>query len=266
MARFSGERTPLSVCCIAQSFIFNVQKLVKSKEIDMKVFSVIKHTFSIVGIALLLGALFSYKNASDFLKDVVSATGTVVDFERKRGADSITYSPVVRFLSREGQTIEFTSSVGSSRPAYSVKDRVEVLYSSLNVQKVKINSFFELWGAFLIMLVMGGAFLFIGVLIFLVARLRNRKKEYLQRHGMAVEDEIQSVDLNLGISMNGKNPFVIVCHWLNPETSKIHEFKSENIWFDPSRYIANDTVKVLLERCNPSKYHVDISFLPMLKS
>lgn len=232
----------------------------------MKVLFIIKYTFSIVGVALLLGAVSSYKNTNGFLKEAVPATGTVVDFVRNRGADSITYSPVIQFLSKDGQQVEFTSSVGSSRPAYSVNDRVEVLYSSLNAEKVKVNSFFELWGAFLIMLVMGGAFLFIGVLVFLIARLRKRKKEYLQRHGIAVEAEIQSVDFNYSISMNGKNPFVIVCHWLNPESSEIHQFQSENIWFDPSRYIAGDKINVLLERGNPTKYHVDISFLPKLKS
>jgi len=231
----------------------------------MKTLSIIKYVFSFVGVAFLLGAVTSYKNTSDFLREVVPATGTVVDFVISRSSDSISYRPVIRFVSQDGQAVEFTSSVGSSRRTYSVNDTVEVLYPPFNVQEAKINRFFELWGAFMVMLIMGTVFLSIGVLIFLIARLRNRKKEYLQRHGVAVEAEIQSVDLNESISMNGKSPFMIVCHWLNPETRELHVFESENIWFDPSKYITNETVKVLLERGNPKKYHVDISFLPKLK-
>ncbi|MDZ5435197.1 DUF3592 domain-containing protein [Pseudomonas fluorescens] len=232
----------------------------------MKTLSIIKYVFSFVGVALLSGAVTSYKNTNDFLKEVVPATGTVVDFVKSRSSDSVSYRPVVRFVSQDGQVVEFTSSVGKSRRAYSLNDTVEVLYSPFNVQEVKINRFFELWGPFMVMLVMGAVFLSIGLIIVLVIGLRNRKKEYLQRHGVAVEAEIQSVDLNESISMNGKSPFMIVCHWLNPETRELHVFESESIWFDPSKYITSETIKVLLEHGNPKKYHVDVSFLPELKN
>jgi hypothetical protein len=54
----------------------------------------------------------------------------------------------------------------------------------------------------------------------------------------------------------------ICAQWTNPVTSEIHIFNSENIWFDPADHINTDEVTVLIERDNPKKYYVDISFLP----
>lgn len=86
----------------------------------------------------------------------------------------------------------------------------------------------------------------------------------MQRNGVAIEAKIQSVEVKTNISMNGQSPFVVVCQWLNPMTRQLHTFESENIWFDPTPYIEQDTVTVLVEKDNPEKYYVDISFLPKL--
>lgn len=231
----------------------------------MKALSVIKYIFSISGILLLLGAVYSYRNTADFLDIAVPTTGTVVDFVTV-SSDSITYKPVIRFVTDSNEEVEFTSSVSSNPPAYALDEKVEVLYSPLNAHQAEINNLAELWWAFITMLVLGGVFLSVGMLIFSIGKLRRRKNAYLIRHGVAVEAEFQSVERNYSLSINGKNPFVIVCHWLNTETSEIHVFESDNIWFDPSRYINREMLKVFIKRGNPKKYHVDISFLPKLKS
>lgn len=230
----------------------------------MKMLSYFKYLSSIVGVILLIGAIFVYKNTSDFLLTAVSAQGTIVDLVQSRNSDSVSYYPVVKFIDADGQPVQFTSSTGGNASSYPLGDLVEVLYLPHNVKDARIKSFFTLWGAALLMAVLGAGFVFIGAIIFLFGMLRGRKKAYLQRSGIVVEAQIQAVELNQSLCMNGQHPFVILCQWLNPVTRQVHVFESENIWFDPSPYIKQDAIKVLIEKDNPKKYYVDISFLPKL--
>ena len=230
----------------------------------MKVLSIFKYVFSAVGIALLVGAFMSYKSSSEFLEEAVSTHGMVVEMTKSRSSDSISFYPVVEFAANDGQKFEFTSNVGSNPPSYSLGETVEVLYLPTNPQEAKLNYFSDLWAATVVMLVMGVPFLSVGIIIFLIGRLKNRKKDYLTRSGVVVDAQVQSVEPNHRLSINGRNPFVIVCHWLNPATSEVHVFESENIWFDPSNYMQDEKIKVFIKQGNPKKYYVDVSFLPKI--
>lgn len=230
----------------------------------MRFFSVIKYVFAATGIALLIGAFFAYENATNFLRDAVSTQGTIVGHEISKNSDTVSYHPVVRFSGSDGQMFEFTSNTGGSASSYPLGADIDVLYIPLQEEDAKVHSFFALWGGVMVMSILGAAFLFIGGVIFLFKALRKRKKDYLQRNGTPVEAKVQSVEFNHSISINGQNPYVIVCHWLNSSTGQVHLFKSENIWFDPSPYVEQDMIKVFIAKDNPKKYHVDISFLPQL--
>ncbi|MNJ77778.1 hypothetical protein D3C77_753610 [compost metagenome] len=57
---------------------------------------------------------------------------------------------------------------------------------------------------------------------------------------------------------------MIVCNWRNPVTQEVHRLESENIWYDPSDYINVSKVRVFVDKQNPRRYYMDISFLPKL--
>ncbi|MGV8919995.1 MAG: DUF3592 domain-containing protein [Pseudomonas sp.] len=230
----------------------------------MKVLSTIKYLFSAVGFSFLIGAAFAYKNASDFLLDAVSTQGLVVDMAHVQGSDSVSYHPIVKFIGGDGQSVQFTSREGVRAASYPVGKRVEVLYSPSDVNNAKLKEAFSLWGMSIGLAIFGVPLLLIGAGIFLVGALKKRKNLYLQRNGSVLEAKIQSVGLNTSLNINGKNPFVIMCQWLNPVTAEIHVFESENIWFDPSPYIDREAITVFIKKDNPKKYYVDISFLPKL--
>ena len=78
--------------------------------------------------------------------------------------------------------------------------------------------------------------------------------------------KFQSVKINRSFKVNGRNPYQILAHWQNPATSELHVFVSDNIWFDPTDYIDQDDIVVLIDKDNPSSYYVDTSFLPKLAS
>jgi hypothetical protein len=230
----------------------------------MKIVSKIKYIFAAVGLSMLVGAVLDYYSTTSFLEDALSAEGTITDFEERHNDGSVTYSPVVQFVDDDGQLIEFISSVGRGRSVYSLGEKVEVVYSPSDSQVAFLDGFFSLWGGTLITAILGGSFSSVGGFIFLIGKLSNRKNGNLQRDGVPVNARFQGVRLNHMLSVNGRNPYLIDCHWTNPETHRVHVFESENIWFDPSSYINSEDIRVFMDKKNTRKYYVDTSFLPQL--
>lgn len=230
----------------------------------MRVLSIIKYAFMTVGLLLWVGAFFSFTNTQDFLKSAVTTNGTVVELVYSRTSDSGVYYPAVLFQTKDGVSVGFISSSGSKPASYSVGESVEVIYQASSPQEAKINSFFSLWIGTLVLSGMGLVFFLVGFIIVLIGFLRGRKREYLKQNGVQIKAKFKNVEINRSLEVNGSNPYQISAQWINPVTNELHIFKSENIWFDPSDYINADEITVLIEKDNPKKYHVDISFLPKI--
>ena len=232
----------------------------------MNALKIIKYIFTIIGLGMLVGTFFIYKSTSNFLEKAITAKGTVVDLRESRSSssssNSITYAPVVKFTDNQGKETEFTNSSSSNPPSYDVGEIVEVLYEQEKPQSAKINGFFSLWLGTLILGGLGSIFASIGLGFFVYDIRKNKKEANLRLNGSRIETDFQSVDINTSFAVNGKNPFVIVSQWQNPATSKLHIFESDNIWFDPTDFIKTDKIKVWIDRKNPKKYMVDLSFLP----
>lgn len=130
---------------------------------------------------MLIGAFFLFTNTQDFLKNALTADGTVVELIRSRSSDSNTYRPVVKFETKDGSIIEFTSSSGSNPPSYSEGEIVEVLYQGWSPEQAKINGFFSLWGVPTILGGIGAVFFIVGFSIILLGSLKGKKIEYLKK-------------------------------------------------------------------------------------
>lgn len=231
------------------------------KSLDEKLFASI---FLAAGIGMLAGTVFTYTNTSAFLKDAIKAEGTVVELIRSRSDDSVTYRPVVRFMNQQGKAIEFASLSSSNPPSYSEGQTVEVFYRPDAPQQAEINSFFSLWGVSVILGGLGSVFSTIGASFLVVPMLTGRKEKYLKQQGIPIETKFKSVEINTMLSVNDRNPFQVITQWQNPSTSEIHVFKSSNLWYDPSDYIKTKRITVYIEKENPKKYWVDLSFLPKM--
>ena len=230
----------------------------------MNVLSIIKYLFTLVGIGMLAGAFYLYGSTRDFLAEAATADATVVELARSRSSDSTTYKPVVQFTSRDGQAIEFISSTGSNPPSYSRGEKVEVLYRPDDPQDARINGFFSLWGGALIVAGLGVVFFLVGGGLLLAAVVKRRNNAYLKHNGTRIVTDYTGVELNTSLRVNGRHPYRVLSQWQNPSTSEIHVFESDNLWFDPEDYIKSDKITVLIDRNNPKKYFVDLSFLPKL--
>jgi hypothetical protein len=236
--------------------------------------AVVFSIFPLVGLGMLAGAFFSYQKTNSFVKEAAKAEGTVVDLvvvrliqDNRRPTTSYSYRPTIRFMNSQGTEVEFTSQTGSNPPSYSKGQKVEILYKPDKPQDARINDLFPLWGDSILLAGMGGLFLIIGtpIPVLIIFLFGERNHEYLKKSGVPIQTRFQRVELNTSLSMDGVHPFVVLTEWQDPSTSELHTFQSQNLWFDPSDHITSENITVFIEKNNPKKHYVDLSFLPKLE-
>ncbi|WP_417538614.1 DUF3592 domain-containing protein [Marinobacter sp.] len=230
----------------------------------MKTLNIIKYVFAFIGACMLAGAFVSYNSTASFLERSESAQGTVVELIRSRSSDSNSYYPVVQFTAGNGREIEFKSSTGSYPAPYDRGEQVTVFYEPASPEDAMIDGFFSLWGAALIIGALGCVFGLIGGGMVAYGVLKGRSKAYLQKNGVQIHTSLQGVEQNTSLTVNGRNPFRIVCQWQHPQTRELHVFRSDNLWFDPTDHVSQEKVPVLVDEGNLKRYWVDTSFLPKL--
>lgn len=239
------------------------------KRIHTLLLAGMKYVFAVSGAAMLAVAAYQVVDTRAFLAAAVRAEGVVVDLARSRSSDSgsssssATYAPVIRFVARDGREVEFVSSHSSNPPRYRRGDRVGLLYAPDAPERARLEGFFSVWFGALIAGLLGTVFLLVGGgWLFFEARARRRRGD-LRANGVRVEADLVGVeDSRDGEAGASRLPFRIVSQWRDPSTSKIHVFTSEDIWFDPTAYVDRERIPVLIDRRDPGRYLVDLSFLP----
>jgi hypothetical protein len=215
---------------------------------------------------MLFGAFMFWNKTRGFLARAHQASGTVVELlEVRDNEGSSKWKPVVAFTDDKGHKTRFTDSVSSRPAAYDVGEAVTVLYLPGEPGEAHIKGFSSLWLGTTILGGLGVIFAGIGAGIVFATHAGEKKKHYLLAYGNAVETEVQGVDRNTSVEINGQNPWRISSQWLDPKTNVIRIFHSENLWFDPSSYMKRKKVMVLLDPNNPKRYYMDISFLPEIE-
>lgn len=228
----------------------------------MKTLSTIKIIFFVVGLGLLAAAGFWANSIRIFVNTAWTADGVVVDLLPVDSDGSTLYKPLVRFVTDRGQEVVFSTNSSSNPPGFSVGEKVEVFYQPANPTEAKINTVFQLWGGPLIIGGLGSIFFAIGFAMIMFAVVGKRRAAYLKENGARVDAKLNEIALNESLSVNGRHPFQIIAQWREPETGKVYVFRSGNLWFDPTDYIDRERISVFIEKGNPKKYLVDLSFLP----
>lgn len=229
------------------------------------VLAILGGIFSVLGIGLLLGALWSVSNTRTFLKAAATAPGEVIELSRRLDDDGSTYAPVVRFRTPQGRPVEFTATAGSNPPAYSVGDQVQVFYDARRPEQALLPDFFSLWGLAAIIGGLGLAFALIGAfLLGLLLRGRIRRasanrdradRESLRDFGRRVDAKIREV------REGPPGSYRIIAQWLDPTDRKVYVFEGDPVGFDPGEFL-RDSIAVFLDPSDPGRYLVDLSALP----
>lgn len=119
-------------------------------------------------VLLALGSVLGYLSWSQYQKSQTLLTkgmrtkANVVAYETSRGENSTLYAPVFEYKDRSQEVITFTSSVKSSPPAYDLGQQVNIVYNTSNPQDVKIVSFWGLYAASVILLMIASPLLILG--------------------------------------------------------------------------------------------------------
>ena len=195
-----------------------------------------------------------------FVANADVAPGVVIELLRSRDSDGgVMYKPLVRYETAAGATVEFASGMASRPASYDVGEAVTVLYDASQPSKARIKGPFALWGLATIFAGLGGVFSLIGGSVGLWPLWRARRARRLREQGDLVLATFDRVALDTHVSYNGRNPWRVHAHWVDPVTGNRHAFRSDMLWEDPSGLWAQQAIPVYIERNRPSRYAMDLS-------
>lgn len=108
-----------------------------------------------ISAILLMQGYQHWRASKQLLDSSLIAQGTVIRnapyMSSKAGkASSLVYFPQVRFTTKDGKPVEFTSSVTSRAEQYKPGDQVRVLYKENKPDEAYIGSFGSLWAVAII--------------------------------------------------------------------------------------------------------------------
>jgi len=100
----------------------------------------------------------------------VSATGRVVDLVKRvmKAGSAGVYCPVVEFITPGGETVRFESEFGTMPASHQVGQSVKIRFDATDPQKAEVDSAVSRWLIPGCMIVMGLAFLGMGLLFSLI--------------------------------------------------------------------------------------------------
>ncbi|HGH5990762.1 DUF3592 domain-containing protein [Morganella morganii] len=220
--------------------------------------------FAVIGLLMLMGGSYFYLSGYSQEKSGIVVTGQIIDLSVHRSDDGASYCPVVKYTDGQEEYV-MESSYCSSGYRNALGDDIDVIYQPGSPDNAVIHAFGGLYGGAVILLGMGAVFALVGTLPLIIMYLRSKSGQRLLREGMPVKARFSEVILNTTININGRSPFQIVAQMHDTAANTVKLYYSHNIAFDPSPFINQEFVTVYVDKKNPDKYYMDISFLPKVK-
>lgn len=131
-------------------------------------------------------------------------------------------------------------------------DRVVLRYKSGDPMSARITD----WWTYGIFMIMGGIFAMIGFIFILwqvrIIQLENSLKD----RGVKVQAQVVSVEQLRSVRIGGVCPYVIRAVCEHPYTGAQMQVKSRLLMYDPSPYLAEGKIDVLVDRMEEKRYHM----------
>lgn len=109
----------------------------------------------------------------------------------------------------------------------------------------------------------GAVALAAGIVLIVLHRGSEKKRKYLLEHGRRVMADITGFPLDPSVRVNGWPTYRIECAWTDPRTGETYAFRSQNLVFDPARYVTDKQVPVYMDpQSDGTDYYVDLSWIP----
>lgn len=217
-----------------------------------------------IGVALTIHHLL-------FVHRATAATGVVLEniarASEEEDADHnkrfVTYYyPKVRFRAADGQQITFVSEWGSDPPR-PIGASVKVLYDPADPSGASVEEG-TFWVFPAVLFLVGAIFTPWPVYFLIKQRHRGQDVVWLRTHGARIQTDFTRVEISPDVAVNDAHPYRVVSQWLDPNTNRIFLFRSDDIWFDPRKYVEGKTIDVIVDPNDFSRYEVVPTFLPQV--
>lgn len=211
--------------------------------------------FAVIGIGLLIGAVWLFVNESRFRKTAVNITGEIVDIMSRYDHDGDIHHEVFVTYTFEGQTYEWVQLMEYDSSMY-VGKSISLLCNPENPGRVRTKSGFLIVA--IMLTVIGIVFSCVGIIPMVFAAKKKQKRKRLLANGRVLHATVERVGRNTSIAVNGQNPYVIYCSWKDEYTDVLYRFKSDDLWTDPSfLFDSGSEINVYVDGNDFSKYYVD---------
>ena len=130
--------------------------------------------FSLVGLLLAAIGIFIWIRTQAFLSTAQETKGTVIRMVSSSSSEGgISYAPVFKFTTIQGQVIEVEEKISSNPPQFQTGQVIDILYDPQDPNRARVKKWFNLYFVPLLLGGMGLIFGCIGVvlLIFQVIKL-----------------------------------------------------------------------------------------------
>lgn len=211
--------------------------------------------FAVIGCVIFIFGCYWFWNDLNFRRNALTTTATITRIDVIYDSDDdADYTVYVAFTlaghKYEGRLGYYTSGMRTGK-------EVQIYYNPDNPANFQGSG--NIVGGILFAL-FGFIFMSIGLLPLILSRRKNGRNGYLLTNGRRIDAKITGVRRNTAISVNDRHPYRIHCQGFD-HLGKFREFKSANLWQDPSYRLEQLDMKslaVYIHETKPRKYYVDV--------
>jgi hypothetical protein len=210
--------------------------------------------FLFVGIGEIVGGILFNVANQKFRATAQTTQGVITQINTYHDSDGDMRHEVYVKYTVNGVTYNNSLSYYSSSMAEGKS--VTLYYNPEDLNQIKVRGSNAV--ITIVLASSGGVFVLVGLGGIIPFVMSAKKKKRLQQEGIRVSAKIVDVILNTQVRVNGRNPYVIHCKWVDDRSGNTYFFKSKNLYYDPCIDLSdgNQWIEVLLDPNDYSKYYV----------
>ena len=210
--------------------------------------------FAVVGIVFTIFSIMVSIDRID-VSDQVETTAVVTKITTYRIHGDRRYKT---FVAYNANGHRYETELGGYLSSYYVGKEIPIYFQANSPRDIMTKS-----SRFTVLVypAIGLIFATFGLSILSAPARHKMRKAALQKSGIMIHAPYVETDLNMRHSVNGIYPYQIVCRWKDPEDRTEREFRSQNLWDDPSKMIEAWNITTFTVYMDPNKkkrYAMDI--------
>lgn len=212
--------------------------------------------FIIVGLSLLAGGLFTLVSGIRYQQKATPVQAIITYIESYRDSDGDVSHDVYVTYSYGGVTYEDVRLNEYSSSMYEGKE-ITLYLDPSNPKRVKTS-----FGAYMvggILMAMGVFFSLFGIIPIAGARRKRLLQAKFRETGRRISGVVDYIDYDTTYTVNGRNPFIVICSYTDDYSGVTYRFKSDRLWTNPYPVLQEQSpIYIYVMPDDYSKYYVDV--------